>query len=71
MSQPNDNRRPRTTTRPRTTHHPRSSQVEFVVAQAQDGMTRRYEATENPCPDDMERECAEWVEERLTAVYNS
>jgi alkyl sulfatase BDS1-like metallo-beta-lactamase superfamily hydrolase len=46
-------------------------QVEYVVANAEDNSKRsRYDYADNPCQTGSEQECAEWLNEQLTACYN-
>lgn len=46
-------------------------QVEYVVSNAEDSSMRSgYDYADNPCQTGSEQECAEWLNEQLTACYN-
>ncbi len=56
--------------RPTTGRRP-FGQVEYVVADSEDNSRRqRYDYADNPCQSGSEEECAEWLNEQLTACYN-
>ncbi len=49
----------------------RFGQVEYVVAEGESNPKRsRYDYADNPCQTGSEEECAEWLNELLTACYN-
>ncbi len=46
-------------------------QVEYLVANAEDNSKRgQSDYADNPCQTGNEQECAEWLNEQLTACYN-
>ncbi len=51
--------------------HRRFGQVEYVVANAEDRSKRSgFDYADNPCQKGNEQECAEWLNQQLTACYN-
>lgn len=51
--------------------HRRFGQVEYVVAEAESkSKPSGYDYADNPCQTGSEEECAEWLNELLTACYN-
>lgn len=55
----------------RSSGHRQFGQVEYVVANAEENSKRgRYDYADNPCQSGSEEECAQWLNEQLTACYN-
>lgn len=48
------------------------ARVQYVVADPEDmqGISNRYDHADNPCQTGTDAECAEWLSERLTELYN-
>ncbi len=46
--------------------------VQYVVADPEDmqGISNRYDFADNPCQTGTADECAQWLSERLTELYN-
>ncbi len=46
-------------------------QVDYVIADSEEASGyKRHDYADNPCQTGSEEECAEWLNEQLTACYN-
>ncbi len=48
------------------------ARVHYVVGDPEDvqGISNRYDHADNPCQTGTDEECAQWLSERLTELYN-
>ncbi len=52
--------------------HSRWDKLQYIVAEADamQGIANRYDIADNPCQNDTDEECAEWLRQRLSEIYN-